>query len=261
MRYLMPCLALFLIVLCSQSIAQDLYRSNQPAVSESREIYDLCLTVIFDTSHHINPYEFAESVDFLSFDPRLEQIYLGFYIFHIPNNMNINHAMDLVRLEPSVLMVNPIHRAPYCFPTYMDDELIVRFDPDISDEIRDSLLTEFGLEIINSLLPSYVVRVVGKTDKSTWEIGDDLMATGFFVWAYPNYIYMFTECTKGDLNYDIEVDIEDLVWLVNNIFNNGLGPIGGNLCADLNCDLVLGLEDIIRLVNYLFKGQTITPYE
>jgi hypothetical protein len=238
-----------------------LYRGSQPDAVESREIYDLCLAVIFDTSYHINPYEFAKSVDFLSFDPRLEQIYLGFYIFHIPNNMNINQAMDLVRLEPSVLMVNPIHRGLYCFPTYMDDELIVRLNSDVSDEMLDSLLTKFGLEITHWLSPSYVVRVIEKTNKNTWEIGEDLMATGFFVWAYPNYIYSFTECVKGDLDYNFEVDIEDLVRLVNNIFYHGHGPIGGTACADLNCDLVLGLEDIIRFVNYLFKGWTITPYE
>lgn len=57
----------------------------------------------------------------------------------------------------------------------------------------------------------------------------------------------------GDANYDRDVDLEDVVWVINFLFLNG-DPARLYYLADVNVDDKVNLTDIIYLVNYLYRG-------
>ncbi|MFH1687246.1 MAG: S8 family serine peptidase [bacterium] len=59
--------------------------------------------------------------------------------------------------------------------------------------------------------------------------------------------------TRGDVNGDGEIDIADLVYLVNYMFNSGPAPVtpeAGNIDGMGNIDIA----DLVYLVNYMFNG-------
>ena len=57
----------------------------------------------------------------------------------------------------------------------------------------------------------------------------------------------------GDVNWDREVDIGDVVYLINYLFMSGAEPPNPNL-ADVNCDCQIDIGDMVYLINYLFLG-------
>lgn len=57
----------------------------------------------------------------------------------------------------------------------------------------------------------------------------------------------------GDINYDSEINIADLVYLIGYIFKGGAPPYSLT-AADVNCDGKINITDIIYLVEYLFRG-------
>lgn len=57
----------------------------------------------------------------------------------------------------------------------------------------------------------------------------------------------------ADLTDDGEVDLSDLIYFVNYLFQGGPGPTYPE-AADVNCDDAVDLSDLIFLVNYLFSG-------
>ena len=62
-----------------------------------------------------------------------------------------------------------------------------------------------------------------------------------------------TEVIRGDVNYDLGIDIADLVHMVAFAFNSGDEPV----CLqayDVNGDLLMDIEDITSLVEYMFTG-------
>jgi hypothetical protein len=60
------------------------------------------------------------------------------------------------------------------------------------------------------------------------------------------------EYVNGDANYDSEVTIADIVYLINFIFLGGEKP-NPYLAGDNNCDGKVNLTDVVYLINYLFR--------
>lgn len=57
---------------------------------------------------------------------------------------------------------------------------------------------------------------------------------------------------NGDVNWDGELDLSDLIHLVTYLFGNGPGPIPELIVGDVNCDNQVDLSDLVYLSNYLF---------
>ena len=58
----------------------------------------------------------------------------------------------------------------------------------------------------------------------------------------------------GDLNFDGQTNLSDLIWLVNYVFKGGPPPDPELSIGDVNADCKVNLTDIIYYVKYLFRG-------
>jgi hypothetical protein len=67
--------------------------------------------------------------------------------------------------------------------------------------------------------------------------------------------------TPGDVNYDYNLTLADVIAIVNYIFKGkDYTPEGSPLVCDVNGDCRVSLVDVIYLVNYLFdNGRTNPP--
>lgn len=63
---------------------------------------------------------------------------------------------------------------------------------------------------------------------------------------------------RGDANYDFDVDILDLNFLVNRIFRGGPWPVTVQ-SGDCNADLSLTILDLNYMVNFIFRGGPLPP--
>jgi hypothetical protein len=59
--------------------------------------------------------------------------------------------------------------------------------------------------------------------------------------------------TYGDVNSDGVIDIGDVVYLINYLYQSGTAP-DPLLVGDTNCDSGVDVGDVVYLINYLFKG-------
>jgi len=57
--------------------------------------------------------------------------------------------------------------------------------------------------------------------------------------------------TRGDVNMDGEIDVGDVIYLVNYLFEEGPEPVPWE-SGDVNCDGVVDIADVVYLINYLF---------
>lgn len=62
------------------------------------------------------------------------------------------------------------------------------------------------------------------------------------------YVYL-----RGDANYDGEIDVDDVVYLINWLYREGPYP-DPFLAGDATCDDDVDIDDVVFLINYLFKG-------
>ncbi len=58
---------------------------------------------------------------------------------------------------------------------------------------------------------------------------------------------------RGDVNYDQQINLGDVVYLVSYLYRNGPVPLP-YFSGDVNGDAVINVADVIYLVNYLFRG-------
>jgi hypothetical protein len=63
----------------------------------------------------------------------------------------------------------------------------------------------------------------------------------------------FCPYNPGDLSWDENVDIVDVISLINYLFRNGQQPCPLK-AADVNCDQQVGLVDVVYLINYIFRS-------
>lgn len=57
----------------------------------------------------------------------------------------------------------------------------------------------------------------------------------------------------GDANYDASVDVGDVVYIINAVFNGGAAPVP-YASGDANADNSLDVGDAVYLINYIFRG-------
>jgi hypothetical protein len=57
---------------------------------------------------------------------------------------------------------------------------------------------------------------------------------------------------RGDVNYDQQIDLGDVVHLINYLFRNGPPPIP-YFSGDANSDTIVELSDVVYLINYLYR--------
>ena len=66
-------------------------------------------------------------------------------------------------------------------------------------------------------------------------------------------IFSIVGYKPGDADYDKDVDVGDVVYLINYLFKGGPEPYP-MVAADVNGDCERNISDVIYLINYLFKG-------
>ncbi len=57
---------------------------------------------------------------------------------------------------------------------------------------------------------------------------------------------------KGDYNGDVQLTLQDLVYLVDFVLNGGPPPAGGVGRADANCDNNINVTDVVYFMNFMF---------
>ena len=73
-----------------------------------------------------------------------------------------------------------------------------------------------------------------------------------------NQFLTITETRCGDANNDEAVNIGDVVYLINHIFNNGPAPLSF-VAGDVNSDSSINVGDAVYLGNYVFQPGALPP--
>ncbi|RKX27435.1 MAG: hypothetical protein DRP47_06495, partial [Candidatus Zixiibacteriota bacterium] len=92
---------------------------------------------------------------------------------------------------------------------------------------------------------------------------------GFVFGEYPDSFFVFSdEATNspqqvdvlfrvwrfhGDMDYNCEINVADLTYMVAYLFLSGPGPEPTYFVGDLNCDHMINVEDLTYFVEYLFN--------
>lgn len=104
-------------------------------------------------------------------------------------------------------------------------------------------------------------------------------ASGFLFGEYPDSLFVVAPSATnnprkvslllrvwkfhGDVNYTNQIDIFDIVYFVEYMFNDGPDPEPEHRVGDLNCDLIVDIADLVYMVDYSFDGGPIpcgNPY-
>lgn len=60
---------------------------------------------------------------------------------------------------------------------------------------------------------------------------------------------------RGDADNSGEIDIDDIIYLINRIFQGGPPPVPSNfMTGDANCDMSADIEDVVYLIGFLFQN-------
>lgn len=73
-----------------------------------------------------------------------------------------------------------------------------------------------------------------------------LTEDGWIFQVGPGYLF-------GDANNDGRVNVTDVVYLINYLFNDGPEPRPLWIVGDVNCDIKVDVVDVVYLINYLFQ--------
>lgn len=57
---------------------------------------------------------------------------------------------------------------------------------------------------------------------------------------------------EGDYNGDLQVNLQDLVYLIDFVLNGGPAPVGGAGRSDANCDNYMNVTDVVYFMNFMF---------
>jgi hypothetical protein len=64
---------------------------------------------------------------------------------------------------------------------------------------------------------------------------------------------------RGDVNYDKNIDVSDVVYLINYLYKGGDPPVPILEIGDCNCDNIVEVGDIVYLITYLYRSGS-EPY-
>ncbi len=113
-----------------------------------------------------------------------------------------------------------------------------------------------GDEIIE--VPACEIDMYGRTFAGVYDYAryDSMVFMPSVVSYYDEgHLYDFlTEILPlGDMNGNGEVNLSDILYLINFIYVDGPGPIGGDYTADVDCDGKGNLSDILYLINSVYN--------
>ena len=66
-------------------------------------------------------------------------------------------------------------------------------------------------------------------------------------------VFLIIPYKPGDADYDMNVDVSDVIYLINYLFKGGPPPYP-LVAGDVDGDCDIDVSDVIYLINYLFKG-------
>ena len=79
-------------------------------------------------------------------------------------------------------------------------------------------------------------------------------------WSNVEDVVVLETFIRGDANGDGKVDVVDVVYLINYLFDEGSAPVPFE-AGDANSDGKVNVDDIVYLINYLFSGGGPPPRE
>jgi len=132
------------------------------------------------------------------------------------------------------------------------------FDPDPFDSVlyrlEIALDSDFAFVNITDSINSTEHTIDAPLDFNTQYWGRVSAFDVTVLTTISEYNKDFWTWTLGDLNHDHSVDIVDLVYLVNYMFNGGQAPFPLSV-ADINGDCIgPDIAGLVYLVNYMFNG-------
>ena len=137
-------------------------------------------------------------------------------------------------------------------------------DYDTAVDLNGDLDNDDSVTIPHPFVGDYQIRVIPEPDADsgdTYTLGIRINGSAMILLAddasvpeegeSASYGYGCLPCLRGDVNYDNETNIADVVFLVNYLFISGPAPDPIE-CGDVNCDGYVNVSDVIYLINYLF---------
>ena len=75
----------------------------------------------------------------------------------------------------------------------------------------------------------------------------------YYGWGRVNAGHVILAVSRGDVDNSAYINISDVVYLKNYIFNHGSPPRPQAMTGDCNCDASINISDIVYLCNYIFN--------
>jgi hypothetical protein len=115
-------------------------------------------------------------------------------------------------------------------------------------------------------VPEVVDLVVNPAGFPFGEYQDTLLVTAATASNSPQKVPILMRVWRfhGDNDYDANITIADLVYLVDYMFNQGPRPEPELWVGDLTCDEHINIDDLVYMVDYMFNGGPIpcgNPYK
>ena len=114
------------------------------------EVFDSLITIRFDTTNIMSPDELAAQYTFLNNDYDFTQLNSDFFVFEITSDHNLSEALTLLRSDSNILMVNPVIKSQNGKAIYLTNQIVARYNPEISLNEIDSINNIFGLSNYDS---------------------------------------------------------------------------------------------------------------
>jgi hypothetical protein len=105
--------------------------------------------------------------------------------------------------------------------------------------------------------PDYVEDVIRYSAERTpygSAEGDTARVNDYVGWGRINAHRALMAVARGDVNNTATIDITDVVYLVNYIFNSGAAPVPDTGLGDCDCSGLVDVSDVVYLIGYIFSS-------